>query len=587
MDDSVGIAATAQVPGLAALADDASKARIDRRSFLRRAAALGVSAPAAAAILAACGSSTPSSGASGGGSPSSSVKPAAPGGKKGGTLTFGPFADGEDYDPATNNFDFPNPPFPSIFEGMTAYVPGQPAGSPAQNLLAETVEASPDGRQYHFTLKQGVEFHGGYGEMTAADVKYSWERNAGLIPLYPGAPKSQTSYYAGDFAGLQEVKVTGKYTCTAVFKQPFVPFETITLPWTTSGYIFPQAAVLKYGSLWGHHPIGTGPYEVVSYTPQSKMVLRKFPNYSGANEKLGAKNWYDEIVINMVPLNALPKGVALTVGLQSGQVDFTYNLGALDVNRLRGNSGFRTYEPLAPLDYYFIAIDVQNPKLKDVRVRQAIRLALNIPEIITANKLPLSTRQNSLINKQLGVGYWADAPTYTQDVKQAKSLLAAAGVTSLDLQLANPLLAETPGEPSSAMQVIKANLAQVGINVTIIETPPTSYVSKAGFGGLAYSYYGGAPDPYYQFEWFTCSQIGVWNYASWCNPTYSSDENKIASTSDTAQRDAIAIEMQKLMDQDCSYVWLSSAINFAASNSKTQAIFDRNGNPLLHYFYST
>ncbi|MHB8505241.1 MAG: ABC transporter substrate-binding protein, partial [Acidimicrobiales bacterium] len=424
-------------------------------------------------------------------------------------------------------------------------------------------------------------------EMTAADVKYSWERNASLTPLYPGAPKSQVSYYAGDFTGLQEVKVTGKYTCTAVFKEPFVPFETITLPWTTSGYIFPQAAVDKYGSLWGHHPIGTGPYEVVSYAPQSKMVLQKFPNYSGANEKLGAKNWYDEIVIDMVPLNALPKGEALTVGLQSGQVDFTYNLGALDVNRLNGQSGFRTYSPEAPLDYYFVAIDVQNPKLKDLRVRQAIRLALNIPEIIAANKLPLSTRQNSLLNKQLGVGYWAAAPTYTQDIKQAKSLLAAAGATNLNLELANPLLAETPGEPNQAMQVIKANLAQVGINVTIIETPPTSYVSKAGFSTLIYSYYGGAPDPFYQFEWFTCSQIGVWNYASWCNQTYSSDETKIATTTDTAQRDAIAIEMQKLIDDDCSYVWLSSAINFAASNSKTQAVFDRNGNPLLHYFYST
>lgn len=544
---------------------------VDRRDFLRRAAALGISAGAAGSFLAACGSN--------------SASPKTHAAKKGGTLVFGPYPDGADYDPATNNFDFPNPPFPSIYEGLMAYVPTKSSASPPEYLLAESIEKNGDGTQYHFKLKEGVEFHHNYGEVTAADVKYSFERNAGLIKLYPGAGKSDTSYYAGDFSGLEAVRVTGKYTGVIVFKEPFVPFHTMTLPWTTSGYIFPEKAVNKYGSAWGHHPVGTGPYEVVSYTPESEMILHKFSRYSGANDALGAKNWYDEIKINMTALNAAPKGTALTTALESGDADFTYNLGALDVARLKGNSSFTTYAPPAPLDYFFLGMDVQNSDLKDIRVRQAVRSALNIPEIISANKLPASTRLPSLIAKQMGVGYWPDAPVYKQDVRKAKQLLAAAGVKDLTLTIANPLINESPGEPTDLMTVIQSNLKQAGITVNVILTPPNSYVTKPGEGQLLTSYYGGAPDPYYQFEWFQCDQIGVWNYASWCNKTYSSDLVTLGQTSAKSERDSISIAMQKLFDQDASYVWLSTAVNYAASNSKTKIIFDRNGNPLLHYAY--
>jgi len=550
-----------------ALAEDVLSSRIDRREFFRRAALLGVSATAASGVLAACASST---------TPSSS-RP-----KKGGTLVYGPLGDGENYDPSTNIYDFPSPPFPSVYEGLTAYAPGT---FQAGNLLANSLEKSADGKSYAFTLKQGVQFHHGFGEVTAADVKYSFERNAGLLKLYPGAPKSAVSYYAGDMPGLSEVKVTGKFTGQIIFKEPFVPFQTITLPWATSGYIIPQKAVEKYGSAWARHPVGTGPYEVASYTPNSEMVLQRFAGYSGANTRLGAKNWFDEIRITLTPLNSVPKGEAATVALQSGQADFTPNLGALDIQRLSGNSAFRTYSPAAPLNYFFLALDVRNPKLKDVRVRQAVRYALNIPEIITVNRLPSSTRLNSLISKQMGTGYWASAPVYTRDVPKAKALLAAAGASNLTLEIATPAIASAPGEPNQVMQVIQSNLKDAGITVNIIETPPDSYIAKAGFGSMAWSNFGGAPDPYYQFEWFTCSQIGVWNYASWCDKQYTALEVKLGSTSDAATRQALSIEMQRLIDDAASFIWISTGIGFAASKSSIMAVFDKNSNPLLHYFY--
>jgi peptide/nickel transport system substrate-binding protein len=568
------------------LAEGVIAQRVDRREFFRKATVLGLSASAAAAFLAACGSSSSSSS-----SASSAAASGAAGGtsapKKGGRLTYGPLGDGGDYDPALNNYDYPSPPFNTIYEGLTGYPAGQNSWN-AQNVLADTLEKSTDGKSYQFKLKQGQMFHGGFGEVTANDVKYSMERAASLpgVPMYPGAPKDYVSYYSGDYPNLIGVTVTDKYTGTIQFKEPFAPFETLTLPFATSGYIIPQAAVTKYGKAWTKTPIGTGPYEVASYTPNSEMVLQKFAQYGGAANALGAANEFDEIRMILTPLNAVPKGQALTVALESGQSDFTPNMNALDTQRLSGNSNFKTYNPAAGLNYFFVSVDVQNPKLKDVRVRQAIRYALDINEIIQANRMPLNTRLNSLIGPAMSVGHWDQAPVYNRDLAKAKALLAAAGVSKLSLQITTPSISNIPGQPNAVMQVIQSNLKDVGISVEIVETPPDAYVQKAGFGTLAWTSYGGAPDPYYQFEWFTCSQVGVWNYASWCNQQYSNLEPQLGSTDDTTQRQNIAVQMQQLMDKDVPYIWVSTQVVPCASKANIQAVFDNNANPAMHYFHS-
>jgi peptide/nickel transport system substrate-binding protein len=555
---------------LRALAEDVVAARTDRREFFRRAAALGVSVPAASALLAACSGSNSATSSSGAAT------------SKGGTLTYGPLGDGENYDPLLNNYDYPSPPFPAIYEGLTTYPPG--AQWTAKNLLAESLERSADGKTYKFKLKPNIHFHHGFGELTASEVKYSFERAASIQPLYPNAPKSAVSYYAGDFPNLIGVKVTSKYEGEIRFKEPFAPLETITLPFATSGYIVPQKAVVHYGSKFPQHPIGTGPYEVASYTPNQEMVLQRFADYGGADSDLNVPKQYDEIKMVLTPLNALPKGESLTVALQSGQADFTTNLGQLDVNRLKGNSSFTTYAAPAGLNYFFLSIDVKNPKLQNVKVRQAIRAALDIPQVIQANRMPADTRLNALISKAEPVGYWAEAPVYSRNVAQARQLLSEAGVSKLTLDIATPSISTTPGEPNQVMQLIQSNLKDAGITLNIIETPPDAYVAKAGFGDLAWTSFGGAPDPYYQFEWFTCSQLGVWNYASWCNTQYTSLEGQMATEADNAKRGQIAVEMQKLMDEDVPYVWISTQVVYAASKSSVKAVFDANGNPQLSYF---
>jgi peptide/nickel transport system substrate-binding protein len=201
--------------------------------------------------------------------------------------------------------------------------------------------------------------------------------------------------------------------------------------------------------------------------------------------------------------------------------------------------------------------------------------------------MPADTRLNAQISKQMGLGYWADAPVYNRDVDKAKSLLAEAGATNLTLDIATPSISTAPGEPNQVMQLIQSQLKDAGINVTIIQTPPDRYIAEAGFGALAWGFFGGAPDPYYQFEWFTCDQIGVWNFAAWCNKQFTSLEGQLAVATDEDTRNQIAIQMQQIQDQDAPIIWIGTQILFAASKSNLQAVFDTNGNPVLQYFHTT
>lgn len=489
-----------------------------------------------------------------------------------------------DYDPTTNLYDYPQLPLSSIFEGLTAY-PANQRQWQAQPLLASSLDKSSDGRRYRFVLKEGVQFHQGFGELTAEDVKYSFERAAGLVPLYPGAPKSAASYYSSDFSGLIEVRVTGRYSGEMLFKKPFVPLDTITLPFASSGWITSQKAIATYGAAAAQKPIGTGPYEVSHYSPNSSMTLRRFGGYHGGNRALGAHNAFSEIEIVLTPSNARTTGQALTVPVESGEVDFTDGLGQLDVDLLADDSSFTAYRPDAALNYFFLAMDVKHPALQDLRVRQAIRYAIDVQEINLANRVTARERLRMPVPAELEAGYWAGAPAYPRDLDKASALLKEAGAEDLALTIASPNISLTAGDPNAVMQVIQSNLKDAGIHASIVEIAPDSYISQPGAGALLWGNYAGAPDPYYQLEWFTCDQIGVWNYASWCDKTYTRLLEPLGSTTDPAARHRIAVQMQKRMDAAASYVFTSSAVNYALSKSDIHAVFDGNGNAQPHYFY--
>src|SRR5690606_6526964 len=97
-----------------------------------------------------------------------------------------------------------------MFDGLVRFPPGSADPQALEPDLAERWEVSPDGKTWTFHLRKGVQFHGGYGEMTAEDVVYSLQR----------AADPKRSSFASTFAGVDKIEAVDDYTVRVTLKYP-------------------------------------------------------------------------------------------------------------------------------------------------------------------------------------------------------------------------------------------------------------------------------------------------------------------------------------------------------------------------------
>jgi peptide/nickel transport system substrate-binding protein len=236
------------------------------------------------------------------------------------------------------------------------------------------------------------------------------------------------------------------------------------------------------------------------------------------------------------------------------------------------------------LFYYWIGMDVENPKLADINVRQAIRYGIDVDQILAGVYFGQAEREDALVPPGL-TGYWKDAPHYQRDVAKAKEYLTKAGKTSLDLTYS----CSNTTEAKAQAEIVQQNLAEVGINVTIDSIDASSFW-QAGMGdngkklelyATGFSMY---PDPSWATMWFTCDQVGVWNWMRWCSKDFDKLHMQGVEELDPAKRDEIYIQMQKLWDEACINVWVTHGANIHAYKKNLAPSFTPHGQEQLWYF---
>jgi peptide/nickel transport system substrate-binding protein len=542
---------TAKPNEIMSLIGEYSAKRIDRRQFLGRALGLGLSASAASAILAACGTSSS-------GSPSASAKPPTT------TLTYRPQNDIQNLDPAFEVSQDDNIIEFCVYEGLVTFKPGT---WQVVNQLAESFEPSADGLSYHFKLKQGIEWQKGYGEVRSSDVKYSYERIAGLTKPNLNSP------YSGDWSALETVKLDGPYEGTIILKSPFAPLMRSTLP-ATSGFVLPQKAIEHLGKGFATNPVGSGPYEFASWVPGQHTILKRFDRYSGANREFAAKAPWETIETNVISSD----NTALEA-LLSGSIAFAYMPPDL-VGQAQRSSSLRIYSR-PTLNYQFLSISQKN--VPNIDVRRAIRSAIDVPGIIKAAYYGKYERAYGIIPSSMNVGYWADAPHYDQDLTLARQYLARSGESNVSLTLT----VTNDQSDEAAAQIIAANLGQIDIKVTIQPEDSATFDAIPGDGGggthrqLVYSVYVSEPDPYWSYIWFTCAQMGLWNWCDWCDPEFTSILNQALGTYDVAKRNQLYIQADKLWDAQANIVWVAYPTWYFATQPWVRPSLRPDGYPYL------
>ena len=415
-----------------------------------------------------------------------------------------------------------------IGTGYNGAVPALDAASRVEQTSPTTVE---------FTLKPGQMFTDGYGEMTADDVKFSFER-------FILGQDGRESPYKGEWAGLKQVDVTGTHTGTIVLERPRAGLFTIAIG-DVAGSILSRRAVTERGREHNTRPVGSGAMMVTSFEKQRQVVLRRNPAFGGA------PSGYEQVTVRYVPD---PRTTEL--GLRAGDLDFAA-LPPQVAEPLRRAPGLVVIDQPGIANVW-LGMNVEKPPFNDIRVRQAIALALDPDQMVLAGYNGRAPRANSLIMPQV-LGYWADAPVPKRDVAAAKRLMAEAGHAAGFK--ARITVQSQPVYQTMAL-VARAQLAEIGITLDVDAQDAGSFFSSGkGDAGKALDLFlirfSGKLDPNFLAQWFTTSQIGTWNWQRWSNPAFDGLLDQGSAELDDTKRAALFVQAQRLMAESAAFVWLT------------------------------
>ena len=310
--------------------------------------------------------------------------------------------------------------------------------------LATRWTTSTDGRTWTFTLRSGVRFHNGRA-LTADDVAFSLNR------IKDPETKSPR---ANDFSVVQSVTATNATTVTMRLARPYAPLLS-KLAFSLN-VIVPKEAVAQLAQ----RPVGTGPFTFVEYVPQTRMVLRKNPNFWGRDAQGRQLPYLDGITYSY-----LPDATARVTALRAGTVDWIEYVPATDVKSLQGNDQVSVFGgPSA--NYRGLFFNTKVKPFDDYRVRRAIAYAINTQEIVDVALLGAGGVAARGTTIPAGNFYALPDPNYGRpNLERARELLRQAGYPNgftMNLKVTSTYdFLRTPAE------IIQAQLAPLGIRVNI------------------------------------------------------------------------------------------------------------------------
>lgn len=428
---------------------------------------------------------------------------------------------------------------------------------------AEMIE-QVDPTHIRFRLKKGIIFSDDSGEMTARDVKFSFER-------------SRSAPSGTDWGSLDHVDVEDDYTGVIVFKSPFVPAWTVSLPYGV-GNIVSEAAVKKAtadGSSFGMKFIAySGPYIIAEWKQNQHVILTRNPKWSGP------RPGFDEIrIVPILDIKAAERAY------QASDVDLT-QVSVDSLANFRKDPPENTKVDVMPsLDFTYIGMNIDHPKLKDINVRKAIQWAINVPQILDAAYSGQVGVATGVIAKGV-VGYRDEALIPPEgDLEKARAFLDKAGVSDLTVTID----VQNGSTYSTIAQIVQAQLSQIGITVDVNTQDMASFytlgVEAAGDRWkdlqLFVQFYTSLPDPFYASFTYTREQIGKWNFERFGSERYDELHARAVTIQDPAERAKLYREMQDLMEESGAFRFLTNGVMATMYRSnKIQPANRPDGHPL-------
>jgi peptide/nickel transport system substrate-binding protein len=493
--------------------DELVAGHVDRREFLRRGSMIGMSAPLLGAIL--------SAGMPGSASASNRIARAA---KAGGTIRVGCSTPAAAINPLTvddaGGLCMLNQTGEFLVFDSNLKLALQP-------MLATSWKPNHNGTVWTFTLRSGVKFSNG-APMTADDVVYTFQQLAD-----PKNASNALSTFANVLtpAGVKKINAT---TVEFSLEAPNGNFPYLVSSDNYNAIVVPKGT--DYAK-WQSTFLGTGAFKLSSYTQGVGASFVPNPYYWGAKPMLAGTSF--KFFSSQQPL---------ILALEGNDIDVIAQFVPAGATSLLNSSSYKIIK-LKSSNHRELSMRTDLAPFKDVRVRQAVALTLDRPAMVTAlldgygspaNDYPFAPSFPSTV----------PMPQRTQNIKQAKALLSAAGYPhGLSTSLKTEIYQEIP----ELAQVIKSQAAKAGINIALTIESQSAYYGKATpgnsdwlDGAMSLVDYGsrGVPNVFLNAPLVT---NGPWNGARFANSAYDALVKQYVAAVDLSTQRAVAGKIEKLL----------------------------------------
>ncbi len=488
------------------------------------------------------------------------------------TLVYCSEASPAGFDPSqyTSGTDF-DASAETVFNRLTQFKRG---GTEVEPGLATSWEVSKDGLTYTFHLRDGVKFHTTdyftpTRDFNADDVLFTFNRLLDANSPFRKAYPSESPYFTdmGLNTTIKNVEKLDNHTVQFNLNNVDASFvQNLAMSFASVQSAEYAAQLLKEGKAEeiNQKPVGTGPFVFKRYQKDSQIRYVANKQY-----------WKPEDVkLDNLVFAITPDAAARLQKLKAGECQVSGYPRPSDIEIMKQDPNLRVLQQ-AGFNLGFLAYNVTHPPLDQLKVRQALDMAIDKPAIIKA----VYQSAGQLAQNALPPAQWSYDPTIKDapyDPTKARALLKEAGVapgTTINLWAMTVQRASNPNARMSA-QMIQQDWAKVGIKANIISYEWGEYIKRAKNGehdAMIYGWTGDNGDP---DNWlgvlYSCAAVKGSNYAKWCNPAYDKLVQQAKVSNDREQRIKWYQQAQKILKEQVPITPIANSTVFQPLRKEVQ-----------------
>jgi peptide/nickel transport system substrate-binding protein len=425
-------------------------------------------------------------------------------------------------------------------------------------LLADKIDISPDGTNYRFHLRSGIQFHNG-AALTAADVEWSLKRYMDPATQWRCLP---------DFDGhsvtkILSIKATDPSIIDIQLEQPSALFLTLMARQECGGTAILHRDSINPDGSW-RMPVGTGPYKLAAWKPGNYVELEKFNGYAPLPGPADGNTGGKHALADKIRFLIIPDDSATTAALLSGAIDVYDGIPATEARNLINQPGLQ-FDRHPTMDFFALLFQTNDPLLKDQRIRKAIALALDTRLIVSAATQDKGIWNNSAIPTTSPFHSPATAQGYEYNLGASKALLREAGYSGQKITLVTNK--RYPALFDMAV-LVQAMALEAGINFTLDVVDWASELdryTKGKYQAMAFAY-SSRLDPSLCFDAFMGPKAQQPRKV-WDNPEAQNILRQSMVTSDIAQRQALLDNLHGQMIQQVPLVVMFNPLRLAATRN--------------------